>query len=293
MNINTVKSNAGTFSNEIILKQTDKILKFRAFEVSQTLRKFLSYIINETLSGREGNIKEYTIAIYVLKKKNNPQALANGIVRVHARRLREALISYYVSEGLEDDCIISVPKGRYQPVFLNRNFPKLSASEPYYNNRPEEMYKRKVLGVGPFRTLHKAGSKLALASRISESLSMELSEISSALVISPYNADRLFVSGLDHAGENGNDEIQYIISGHIYFETEKIMVFAELTDVKSKIMLWSYKNIFPYEKQCLFDTGEKVVQSIVKKLDNHSVITERQPIHMYDVKRKRTFCIGK
>jgi hypothetical protein len=92
-------------------------LPFHKFSKSVLLSKFLCYIVNETLRGRQNSIKEYTIGIEVLNKPSGFNPGLDGIVRVHARRLREYLSLYYQEKRIEDKLVITVPKGRYLPVF--------------------------------------------------------------------------------------------------------------------------------------------------------------------------------
>ena len=90
MSNHLTKTNEGIISNEIILKQTDKILGSPAFLASGILRRFLTYIVNETLAGNEREIKEYTIAIYVLKKNFVDHHVLNVSV-IESQRVPEDL----------------------------------------------------------------------------------------------------------------------------------------------------------------------------------------------------------
>ena|SRR5450631_2443109 len=105
------------FQKELILRQVKKILSHPLFIRSGILRRFLLYIIQETLSGRTNTLKEYTIAIGVLKKPVDFNPKNNCIVRIHAARLRNRLTNYYQETNQDNDLIISVPKGSYIPSF--------------------------------------------------------------------------------------------------------------------------------------------------------------------------------
>jgi hypothetical protein len=113
--INCIKREV--FPQATILHQRDKILGCPKFSKSVILSKFLCYIVNETILGRQNSIKEYTIGIEVLNKPKEFNPVLDGIVRVHACRLREYLSMYYKEKGIEDNLVINVPKGRYLPVF--------------------------------------------------------------------------------------------------------------------------------------------------------------------------------
>jgi hypothetical protein len=101
---------------ELVKKQLEKIFKFRLFAVSPILRAFLSYIVQETFAGRMHQIKEYSIAVSVLNKPSSFSCQSNCVVRVHARRMRDALKAYY-EENDAEFCVIRVPTGRYIPLF--------------------------------------------------------------------------------------------------------------------------------------------------------------------------------
>ena len=82
-------------TEDLIHEQLQKIFDCSVFSVSDILRRFLTYITNETLAGRSNTIKEYTIAISVLNKPASFKPQQDAIVRIHAGRLRRALHYYY------------------------------------------------------------------------------------------------------------------------------------------------------------------------------------------------------
>jgi hypothetical protein len=107
----------GVIFSELIIYHLDKILRSPGFKKSRTLSQFLLYVVDETMKGRSNSIKEYTIATGALNKPVNFSPMTDCIVRVHANRLRDELDNYYQKAGQQDELIISIPKGRYIPVF--------------------------------------------------------------------------------------------------------------------------------------------------------------------------------
>src|SRR4030095_1560150 len=87
------------FSREAIERQLAKIFQFPVFTESAILRRFLEFIVGQTLAGNENCVKEYTIAINVLGKPVYFKPQENCIVRIHAGRLRRALNRYYDESG--------------------------------------------------------------------------------------------------------------------------------------------------------------------------------------------------
>src|SRR6478735_6805199 len=109
------------FSKELIYQQLQRIFSDPLFQNSDILRRFLSFIVDETLLGQAHTLKEYTIGVQVLNKPVNFKPQENGIVRIHAGRLRRALNHYYAGAGVLDPICISVPLGSYVPVFTRND----------------------------------------------------------------------------------------------------------------------------------------------------------------------------
>ena len=61
------------------------------FAQSGRLRKFLRFVVEETLAGRAGALKEYTIGIDVFERDESFDPQTSSIVRVEASRLRGKL----------------------------------------------------------------------------------------------------------------------------------------------------------------------------------------------------------
>jgi len=113
----TVEPIALAFSKDEIRQQLKKIFSDPIFSVSDILKRFLSFISEETLDGRSNQIKEYTIGLKVLNKTFGFNPKEDAIVRIHAGRLRRALANYYRTVGASDPIYISMPKGSYVPYF--------------------------------------------------------------------------------------------------------------------------------------------------------------------------------
>src|ERR1043165_9440868 len=98
----------GPFTLAAIDQQLERIFLDSHFTESEILKKFLCFIVHETIAGRANCLKEYTIATNVLGKPTSFNPQENGIVRIHAGRLRRALIDYYQSKGVDDPIVIDV-----------------------------------------------------------------------------------------------------------------------------------------------------------------------------------------
>lgn len=101
-----------------------RVLLSQPFANSQRRRKFLSYIVEESLAGRADGIKAAKLATEVFGRNAGFDAQNDPVVRIEAGRLRQALDQYYRTDGRDDPILISVPKGHYVPVFEARPTPK-------------------------------------------------------------------------------------------------------------------------------------------------------------------------
>jgi len=111
-------------TKEAIRAQLERILESRQFVRSQSLSKFLRYVVEETIADRGPGIKEYVLGIEVFGRGENFDPRIDPIVRVQAAKVRSRLEEYYKSEGSEDPLIIEMPKGAYVPAFQARDQPQ-------------------------------------------------------------------------------------------------------------------------------------------------------------------------
>ena len=87
----------------------------------QRLVQLLTFVVEATLKGESGHVKETTIGVFVFGRSPDYDPKVDTIVRSQAWRLRGKLKEYYASEGADDPIIIDVPVGRYVPVFRSRD----------------------------------------------------------------------------------------------------------------------------------------------------------------------------
>jgi len=100
-----------------IRAQLDRILGSPEFNVPTRVRQFLSYVVEQTLSGQAERIKAYTVAVEVFGRDANFDIQNDPVVRIEAGRLRRALERYYLLAGSQDPILIEIPKGGYVPHF--------------------------------------------------------------------------------------------------------------------------------------------------------------------------------
>src|SRR2546425_195692 len=104
------------FEAQAARRQLDKILASAGFVRNERLSRFLRFVVERHLEGRDQELKESLIAIEVFGRLPGYDSKQDPIVRTEASRLRARLSEYYLADGNGDSIIIDLPKGGYVPV---------------------------------------------------------------------------------------------------------------------------------------------------------------------------------
>jgi len=99
----------------------DGIVASPDFTASDRARRFLRYVVEETLAGRAERIKAFSVAVEVFGRDESFDPQNDPVVRIEAGRLRRALEHYYLLSGKDDAVFIDIPKGGYVPTFTRRD----------------------------------------------------------------------------------------------------------------------------------------------------------------------------
>jgi len=108
-----------TASREVAVRaELARLLESAAFRTSKRCREFLQYIVEHTISGPNGALKERSIGVELFQL---PQAFDTGqhaIVRVTANEVRKKLAQHYLAEnGSSHPVRIDLPPGSYLAEF--------------------------------------------------------------------------------------------------------------------------------------------------------------------------------
>lgn len=117
-------------SEEEVRQAAAVVIASEGFSRSPRLRAFFSYVLEETIAGRGQAIRAKTIAQDVYGRDPSHKAYSENVVRVDARRLRRLLDDYYAHDGAGAALRITIPVGRYAPLFTSLERPGRSAEAP-------------------------------------------------------------------------------------------------------------------------------------------------------------------
>jgi tetratricopeptide (TPR) repeat protein len=101
---------------EAVRCQLDRILRSPGFARNERLSRFLRFVVERQLEGRDSELKESVIAIEAFGREPDYNPKLDPVVRTEARRLRARLSEYYEGAGADDGIVIELPKGGYVPA---------------------------------------------------------------------------------------------------------------------------------------------------------------------------------
>jgi TolB-like protein len=257
------------FSVKAVEDELENIFQAPYFAESAILKKFLSFIAQETIMGRSNCLKEYTIAIKVLDKPLNFNPQQNGIVRIHAGRLRRALSRYYSEMGRNDQIVITIPKGKYVPLFANRSNPLDAAiidrelhDEDFM---PEE--DNMIVAVLPFICTAKGGSAKSFADGLCLQMSSALMRLHQVSVIAYQAVRNLVESQTDYKELGASVGFNYIITGGAQFLKDKMRVSIQLIECASYKQIWSETFERKLTGSNLFDIEDELCRYVIDKVE--------------------------
>src|SRR5260370_677481 len=97
-------------------RQLCRVLESSGFTRNERLSRFLRFLVERHLEGRDAELKESVIGTEVFGRRPDYDPKHDAIVRTEAGRLRARLGEYYLGQGTSDELIIELPKGGYVPV---------------------------------------------------------------------------------------------------------------------------------------------------------------------------------
>jgi TolB-like protein len=111
----------GENNEQAVRDELERVLSSGDFARSERVSRFLRFLVERQLAGRESELKESLIAVELFGRKPDYDPKQDSTVRTEAVRLRARLGKYYEGEGSRNPLIIELPKGGYTPRFrLNK-----------------------------------------------------------------------------------------------------------------------------------------------------------------------------
>ena len=230
----------GGFILEQIEFQLDLIANSSGFVTSSQMRNFLCYIVHKKISGEELLLKQYTIAVEALGQSEDFDPESNPLVRIEAGRLRKKLDYYYQNEGCYDPCRISVPKGKYIPLFEKNE--KASEENPNEVVTPQEWKQscgpRLLISCFSDKTQGKKSNKLLYY--IADNLTKVMSHFLFFRLISAIPHADKETSNTVITSYRKNKKAEYILTVYVhYLKDRDYQLICQLIEAETQEIIWS------------------------------------------------------
>jgi TolB-like protein len=250
-----------------------KVLADPIFCVSDILKRFLAFIVQEMLEGRSNQLKEYTIGVNVLNKPHDFKPQTDAIVRIHATRLRRALNRYYAGAGNEDLLRISIPKGNYVPFFYeagNSGFAELHHDEPDGGkNLSNKSLATVIAAVLPFSYFGKGENITSFAEGLASRLSAELGNTEHLSMIAYYPIRFLDKNSFPLLEIIQKTGAQYLFAGDIQHQENRIRVNFQMIKADSYEQVWFHLFERSLSSNQVFELQDEIVKEIIEGIEQY------------------------
>lgn len=253
-------------SRESVLAQLERIRSSPVFAKSERHRRFLTFVVQQTLDGNAAAVKEPVLAMEVFDRPADYDSKVDTIVRVEARRLRAKLADYYAEDGAADPIRIELPTGSYVPVLRPTDTPSAPVAVPaparlpwaiavgmlalaaigllHYARRDAAAAPR--VAILPFQNLNPVAEDDLFADGITEALTTDLAKVPSFQVISRTSASRF-----KHAAQPLRDiaaalHADYVVEGSFQRTGERCRVTVQFIRASDDVHVWSEAYDLPF-----------------------------------------------
>jgi serine/threonine-protein kinase len=283
-----------------VRRQLGRVLESELFTRAEQLSRFLRFVVERHLDGRNEELKESVIGVEVFGRKPDYNPKYDPIVRTEARRLRARLCEYYANGGKSDSLVIELPKGGYVPMVRevlggsstgNTNptetgFSAVEISRSAKRARLAVIVARVCLAVilaaaGLWWKVQRRDTPIAVAvmpltnlsqdpanDYFSDGLTGEIIRnlsIIDGLQVRSQTSSFVFKGKPRNIREAGEQlSVDYILEGSVLRAGDKLRINAQLVRVRDDVPLWSER--YDRELRDIFAIQDEISRGIVNSL---------------------------
>ena len=253
-------THAESISTGEISAELERILPSGIFVTADRMKRFLRFIVEETLAGRGDELNESLLGSAVYDRNEEFDPRVDSIVRVDAGRLRSKLREFYASDGRSSSIRIDIPKGSYKPSF--KRLIDLDASRSTQRTTKEQAA-MKTVAVLPFADLSH-GDPGHFGEGICEELTFALSRVPNLRVSSQTSAFAFKGERADVREIGRRLGVESIVEGSVRKAKKKLRVMVRLADAVTGFQIWS--EVYTLELRDVFAAQEKISRAVTKAL---------------------------
>ena len=289
-------------TEEAIRAELRQVCNSESFRKSERQKRFLTFVVEQTLGGKASEIKEPVLAMEVFDRPSDYDPKVDTIVRVEARRLRAKLAEYYASAGAADPLRIELPTGSYVPVFQAQVPPPTSTSEApasgpgssarfgwlgaivpvilvlgagaYWLNHRASANSNPRIAVLPFQNLNSQAVDELYADGVTEALITDLAKIKRLQVISRTSVMRFKKTRQSLREIASQLQADYIVEGSFQRNGDQCRITAQLIRTSDDVHIWAEPYDLPFTD--ILRVQRRVATEIVNRVNVALDSSDRQ-----------------
>ena len=250
----------GGCSSEDVRLELRRVLNSVHFETSERNRRFLEYVVEETLMGRGDRIKAYNIATIVFGRGDSFDPTLDPVVRMEARRLRRSLERFYLVEGEGGAVRIALPKGGYVPKFQGPATLRLAHDILLNPGGSTFLDRGPSILVSAFELESNNHGEVNFSDGFGRQIVVGLSRFPELTVFmpSPMHSDR--------APAGAMPQVDFVLAGNIVAASDVLKVKVTLLHAQSGRVIWAETLNADIATDGIFDARDQIADRIVRTL---------------------------
>jgi TolB-like protein len=269
--------------------ELERVLASPGFARNERLARFLRFVVENHLEGRDEEIKESVLAVEVFGRSPDHNPKQDSIVRTEASRLRARLSEYYLGDGKDAPLAFELPKGGYVPVLrqvIARQTPADSSPAKTHSLRTTWLigaiacvlvaaaasglwrlqYRKAPVSIAvlPLINLSQEPHSDYFADGLTGEVIRDLSLID-GLVVRSQTSSFAFKGKPQNVREAGKQlDADYILEGSVLRAGEHLRINAQLVRARDDFALWSGQ--YDRELTDVFAIQDEISRGIVDSL---------------------------
>ena len=258
--ITSVKQGSAVSADEVY-SELERIFADSAFATAEKMKRFLRFIVQETLAGRGDALNEALVGIELYSRDGTFDPRQDSIVRVEAGRLRAKLREFYESRGGGAGIRIDIPKGSYKPTFthLKETGAKKSAAVYVQKRSPAS-----TIAVLPFADMSPQRDHEYFGDGLAEELMFALSRLHNLRVVSQTSVFAFKGKGMDVREIGRQLDVEYIMEGSVRKAEQQLRVAVRLSEVGTGFQIWS--EVFERTLKDIFEVQQQISKAVAGAL---------------------------
>lgn len=247
---------------ELVRFELDRILSSPQFDASERNRRFLDYVVEETLSDRGERIKAYSIATLVFGRDDSFDPALDPVVRMEARRLRRSLERFYLVEGQTGPIRITLPKGGYVPKFQNPESLRPAADHEPRRSLSAPVSIRPSIAISTFNLESETPGYLNSSDGLTRQIAIGLCRYPELAVFMPVPR-----SWSDPAGRpSETPAADFVLTGDTVLASNMLKVKATLLHGPSGQVIWAENLADETTTDSIFEVRDRIADRIAHSL---------------------------